>query len=401
MAKRILLIALNYDPEPTGSAPYITRLARHLAGQHSLTVVTGHPHYPSWRIRRIPSERSANPRVIRYRHLVPERPTLGGRALYEFSWLFSASRGILAAPRYDLVISAIPTLSAGLLGLLAGRRHRSPVGIVFHDLVGPGASQSGVASSRAANTLAAIEIGVARRAKEIAVLSEDFNPYLVSNGVAAERILRFRNWGRLGKPNAGVEETRRRLGWAASDFVCLHAGNMGQKQGLENIIDAARLLDSRGIRLVLAGDGNDRRNLKAKAEDLRLTNLTFLPVQSPGHYESMLAAADVLLLNQRRAVKEMSIPSKLTAYFWAGRPILASVAAESAAAREVGRAQAGCVIPPGNPEQLAQGIIAFASSTDLRRQLGANGRRYAETTLQADADLRDYDTFVSRLLTGA
>ena len=376
----------------------MTRFARHLARDHAVTVVTGHPHYPSWRKQRAASERAANPRVLRYPHFVPRHPTAAGRALYEFSWLTSASPSGVTGPRYDLVVAAIPTLSAGLLGLLAGRRHRSPVGLVFHDLVGPGARQSGVASGRAATSLAGIEAAIARGASHLAVLCEEFQPYLVSRGVPQERIVRFRNWGRLAEPTIGVEQTRRQLGWAASDFVCLHAGNMGQKQGLENVIEAARLLPSEDIRLVLAGDGNDRLRLGARARELGLQNLTFVPVQPPGLYESMLAAADVLLVNQRDTVKEMSIPSKLTAYFWAGRPILAPVGAESAAARELARSRAGQVIPPGRPDALASAILGLKASPDERRRLGDHGRQYARTVLKTDADLEDYDAFVDRLL---
>lgn len=395
----MLVFALNYEPEPTGSAPYMTRLARHLAREHLVTVVTGHPHYPSWRVRRIPSERYSNPRVIRYRHFVPHRPTMARRALYELSWLSSASRSLLHGPRYDLVICAIPTLSAGLLGLIAGRRHDSPVGFVFHDLVGPGAKQSGVASSsRAADYLAAAEMAIAREASQLAVLCDDFQRYLVSNGIEEERIVRFHNWGRLGSPTDGVEETRRRLGWAPSDFVCLHAGNMGQKQGLENIVDAAPLLRRPGIRLVLAGDGNDRHRLTLKAEGLKVDNLTFVPLQPTGQYESMLAAADVLIVNQRAGVREMSIPSKLTAYFRAGRPILAAVDSDSAAAREIAKAGAGRIIPPGDPGGLADAILELRSSPQTLETLGGSARRYAKTTLFEDSDLQDYDNFISRLL---
>lgn len=376
----------------------MTRLARHLAKNHSVTVVTGHPHYPSWRVRHAPPEPAQNPRVIRYRHFVPGRPTTAGRGLYEMSWLGSAGRSLAARDRYDVVLSCIPTLSAGLLAILAGRRYRAPVGLVFHDLIGAGASQSGVASARMGRSIAGVEASLARGATRVAVLCEDFVPYLVSRGVQAERLVRFHNWGRLGQADADVEETRRRLGWRPSEFVAIHAGNMGQKQGLENLVDAAsRLPDSR-VRIVLAGDGNDRANLESQAQTTGMRNLTFLPLQPAGAYESMLAASDVLLLNQRAAVREMSIPSKLTAYFLAGRPIVAAVDTGSAAAREIGRAGAGVVVSPGDPAALASALLALQSTPELRHSLGQNGRRYAETVLHGDADLQDYDDFMSGLI---
>lgn len=393
---RILLFAINYHPEPTGSAPYMTRLARHLAATHCVTVVTGHPHYPSWRVRRAEPEPAANPRVMRYRHFVPRRPTAAGRALYEMSWLSSAGRSLLERTPYDVVLCCIPSLSAGLLAILAGRRHRVPIGLIFHDLIGAGASQSGVASARMGRSLAAAEASLARGASRVAVLCEDFIPYLQSRGVPPERLFRFHNWGRLGEANAGVEETRRRVGWAPSEFIALHAGNMGQKQALENAVDAAARLPT-GVRVVLAGDGNDRPHLEARAQRAGIRNLAFLPVQAAGDYESMLAAADVLLVNQRPTVTEMSIPSKLTAYFRAGRPIVAAVDLESAAAREIGRAQAGRLVPAGDAATLADAILRLKASPEIRQKLGENGRRYAQDVLYASADLDDYDRFIAEL----
>jgi len=395
---RVLVFALNYYPEPTGSAPYMTRLAEHLAAANEVTVITGYPHYPSWTFQWVPSDRSSNPRIFRYRHFVPARPTTSGRAIYEVSWLASAARGVMPHESYDAVIALIPTLAGGLLAHLAGRRYRCPVGIVIHDLIGPGARQTGVASDRTARLISSLELAIARRASTVAVLGEEFRPYLVSSGVDESRIMRFRNWARLGVAVDGVAETRKRLGWSSTGFVCLHAGNMGQKQGLENIVNAAQLLQGGAIRFVLAGDGNDRPNLVAQAKRLRLDNLAFVPVQPTGQYESMLASANVLLMNQRAAVKEMSMPSKLTAYFAAGRPIAAAIDPMSAAAREIERAEAGVTVSPGDPRALADAIERLRSSPEERVRLGNNGRRYAESVLRADADLEDYDAFVSRLV---
>src|SRR5205823_2099190 len=119
-------------------------------------------------------------------------------------------------------------------------------------------------------------------ADRVAVISDGFREYLQRLGVPELRIHSVRNWAWFTPPTETRRESRARLGWAPSDFVCLHAGNMGQKQGLDNLLEAARLLQDDGIRIVLSGDGNDRSRLIARSKTLRLRNVSFLGLQPAG-----------------------------------------------------------------------------------------------------------------------
>src|SRR6202011_3542066 len=142
-----------------------------------------------------------------------------------------------------------------------------------------------------------------------------FAPYLAAGGVNPMRIQTVRNWARPTPRTESREEVRRRLAWPADAFVCLHAGNMGQKQALDNVLDAAAILAKERIRIVFAGDGNDRARLLKRSQALGLSNVSFMDAQPPGQYEALLEACDVLLVNQRPSVDQMALPSKLTSYF--------------------------------------------------------------------------------------
>src|SRR5207237_2520984 len=123
------------------------------------------------------------------------------------------------------------------------------------------ASQSGYRGGRLVSGLTTLlERAVVRRANAVAVISDGFRAYMTGLGVDPRRIFRVTDWTHPGEPTESAEECRRRLGWASDDFICLHAGNMGQKQGLDNLLDAAVLLNGR-IRIVLSGHGNDRSRL--------------------------------------------------------------------------------------------------------------------------------------------
>jgi putative colanic acid biosynthesis glycosyltransferase WcaI len=402
LPKRIVIFGINYAPELTGIAPYTTELAEHYAAQgHAVRVVTGVPHYPQWRRLAVPATNGvSNPSVVRYRHFVPSHANALGRMTYEITWFASASRS-LASPGVDAVIGIVPSLSGGLLALAGGRRWGTPVGIVVKDLMGPAASQSGYRGGAAiAGITRTLEAAILRRADRIGIISDGFRPYLLAAGIPESKIERLRDWTHPGTPTESRDACRSRLGWSPSDFVCLHAGNMGQKQGLDTVLDAALLLRGGGIRFVLAGDGNDRARLAARKDRENIQNVSFLGLQAPGRYEAMLRAADVLLVNQRASVADMSLPSKLASYFAAGRPIVAAVADRSPTANEVHQAEAGVVAVPDRPKQLAKAILYLMSNHERAIELGNRGIAYAQRNLTANSALQVYDDFLKRMWCG-
>jgi colanic acid biosynthesis glycosyl transferase WcaI len=360
-----------------------------------VTVVTGVPHYPQW--KRAPFDPSGafleNPTVLRYKHFVPTRAHALGRCLYEVTWLLSAGRALPTA-KSDVAIGIVPSLSGAVLAWLIGRRQRIPFGIIFQDLMGSAALQSGYTGGKRLAWLASrIELAVARRAARVAIVAEGFRPYLERGGVPTSRIFRVRNWGGAFAPTITPGEARSKLGWPQDAFICLHAGNMGQKQALDNLLETARLLEGKGITIVLAGDGNDRARLIAKARDVRLSNVQFIGVQPSGIYEAMLEAADVLLLNQRRSVSDMALPSKLASYFAAGKPVVAAVATESESARQVSDA-GGTVVVAGSPRKLADALLLIKVDIGMRTNMGAAARDYFDRHLDYCSALKRYDDFL-------
>jgi glycosyltransferase involved in cell wall biosynthesis len=265
--------------------------------------------------------------------------------------------------------------------------------------MGPAAAQSGYrGGGRVAGLTRNTEAFIARKADAVATISDGFSTYLQAAGVPADRIQKVRNWTRLGAPTETRSKTRARLGWAPSDFVCLHAGNMGQKQGLDNLLDAAQLLRDADVKIVLAGDGNDRNRLIARAAALKLSNLSFISLQSPGEFEAMLQAADVLLVQQRSSVSDMALPSKLTAYFASGRPVVAAVAPTSGAAKEIQAARAGIVINAGEPSALAESLTVLKRSPESADRLGRAGEEHAKRVLSRERALAGYDRLLENLL---
>jgi colanic acid biosynthesis glycosyl transferase WcaI len=110
-----------------------------------------------------------------------------------------------------------------------------------------------------------------------------------------------------------------------------------------------------------------------------------------------MAASDVLLVNQRASVTDMSLPSKLTSYFAAGRPVVAAASEDSETAREIITAGAGLVVPPDEPERLRDAVLSLRGN-GTGAEFGASGRRYAETVLFPEVALAEYDRFLEFVL---
>ncbi len=400
--RRLLVFGINYAPEHSGNGPYTTGLAEHFAAAGwDVTVVTGMPHYPAWRVDpayrgRLAVTEQRNGVTVRRRALfVPATQTATRRALYEASFLASAFP-IGGIDRPDAIVGIVPSLGDGILARLFAARFHAPYGLLFQDLMGPAAVQSGIeGGGSVARATRRAEQWAVERARAVAAVTEAFFPYLESLGVPRDRLAHVPNWTHIASPSRDREAVRRELGWNDGHTVVLHAGNMGLKQGLAQVVDAARLAATNAdrIRFVLLGDGSQRADLERQAADL--PTLAFMDPVPDDRFPDILGAADVLLLSERPSVRDMSLPSKLTSYVTAGRPIVAAVAPGGTTAQEVEGSGIGLVVPAGDPAALLRAIRRLASEPDLSAHLARAAREYAASRSDRERATARLDAFVA------
>ncbi|WP_290438798.1 glycosyltransferase [Cellulosimicrobium cellulans] len=400
------MVGANYSPEPTGNAPYTSGLSRALAtrGAH-VHVVTTFPHYPEWRVRdgyRGWSRREVvdGVDVLRLRHYVPRTPTPVRRLLAELS--FGVRSVAVHWPDADVVLLVSPSLFSASVASVRlalqrrGRRGRPGVVLWTQDLYSLGVAETGTAGGSLARVVEDVERRVARGADGVVAIHERFAEHLRGTlGVPAEAVRVVRNWTHL--PPAEVVDraaVRRELGWDDDETVVLHAGNQGAKQGLENVVDAARLADHRGsrVRFVLLGDGSRRRALEAAAAGTRA--IQFLDPLPGDRFSGALGAADVLLVNELAGLAEMSVPSKLTSYFDAGRPVLAATSAGSTTAHEIQVSGGGIRVDAEEPGALLDAVLRLAADPSRRRALGEAGRRYRHAVLSEGAAVDAFEEWL-------
>jgi glycosyltransferase involved in cell wall biosynthesis len=397
------LVGVNYAPELTGIGPYTAELAEYIIGRvASVRVITGLPTYPSWTIpseyrtgRRFAEVRS-EVQVTRVRHYVPGKQDALRRGAYEMSFGIHAGR-VPVAP-VSLIVGITPALGGAVAAARLARRHRVPFVAVVQDLMGRAAGQSGIVGGRSVAGLASgLEARTLLRADAVVVVSDAFRSTLDDYGLDPARVYTIQNWSRATEPVGDRVATRARLGWPRGTTIALHTGNMGLKQDLANVVQAARLsVAESNVRWVLMGEGSQRTALATLAAGL--PNLEFLPLCDWADYPAVLDAADVLLLNERSGVAEMCLPSKLTSYFRSGRPVAAAVDPTGAAAGELARAGAPAPVPPADPTALLRLVGELAASPRSCHAHGQAQKAYAERELGGAAAMRAYESVLSAVV---
>ncbi len=405
---RIAIIGINYAPEPTGIAPYTTGLAAGLAERgHNVRVITGYAHYPQWKRRSSGfglryDDQIDGVRMRRLNHYVPHGPSWLGRVAMEVTFGLQVLSSDWGDP--EVVIYVSPPLLTVAMSIARPRltARRPAIGILVQDLYGRGVAETGAMSGAAARAVRVLESATLRMADGVAVIHTGFMTDLVEQlGVDPRRIREIRNWNHVRPPDPLASKVfRDEHRWGTDEVVVLHAGNMGQKQGLENVIAAADLAARIGsrIRFVLLGDGNQRPILRAAA--VGLENLEFLAPVSADDFPAALGAADVLLVNERPGVAQMAVPSKLTSYFQSGRPILAATDPAGFTASELAASGAGVCVPADRPDLLLSEALRLATDPVLARQLGEAGRHYCDALLSEEAAMDRYEQWIMDLADG-
>ncbi len=403
----VVILGLNYPPEPTGIAPYTGALAVGLTKiGHHVTAHVAHPHYPEWAIlegyrqwTRV--EDLDGVEVHRRLHYVPRSPRGIRRLVSELSF---GVRSVFAFwGRPQAVIAVSPALFSTALAVLRLRLtpRRPPLIVWVQDIYTLGLAETAEGGGLAQRVTRWVESQTLRAADRVVVIHQRFADFLTRElGIAASRVTVVRNWTHL-PPSEQVDAAvaKATLGWPQNVTLAVHTGNMGTKQGLENIIDAARAADERSapVHFLLVGEGGERRRLEQRAHGI--ARLTFVDPLADAEYRLALGAADVLVVNEKPGVSAMAAPSKLTSYFDAARPVVAATDLDGITASEIAAADAGVIVRAGDPGALLDAVLAVSADPDAAARFGFNGRRYRDSVLDQGAAIDRWASLIERLMT--
>jgi len=384
---RVLIVAINFAPELTGIGKYVGDMTAWMAEAGiEARVVTAPPYYPAWSVKegysasRYATEQLSGAKVFRCPLWVPRKPTGLKRMLHLLSFAVSSLPVVLwqaIAWRPQVVMVIEPPLVCAPVAWLAARVSGARAWLHVQDLEVDAAFDLGLLKQAWLRKLVlAAERGLMRRFDRVTSISQLMLAKLREKGVAEERLGFFPNWvdTNLIKPLKGGNALRATLGVTEDTQVLLYSGNMGEKQGLEVIVEVARAYEATEKALfILCGDGAARPRIENAAAGL--SNVRFIPLQPLDRLNELLNLADIHLLPQRSDAEGLVMPSKLTAIMASGKPVVAIASGDS----DLGRAAAagGIVVPPGDSGAFSSAIGRLLSDAAMRDRLGNSGRAYA------------------------
>lgn len=384
---KILVVSANYYPEPMGVAPICTELCEDLVAQgYEVTVLTAFPSYPE-RVVREPyrgkwflREEINGVKLIRtWMHVRPD-PSPFWRTLSFSSFLLTSLFGSLYVERPDAIVCLSSPMPVGFSAYLLSRRFRCPYLYNAQDLLIEASLQAKlIKPGWLLRRMYGFERIILHHAAQVTGICEGFRENIAAKGVPLEKIEVVPNWIDLDfvRPAPRMNEFRQETG-LGERFVFMHAGNVGLIAGHEYVIQAAeRTRHQSEITYVYLGSGLMKPRLEQMVQEKNLDNVRFLPLRPRSEMPQFLPSADCHLVALDQGMK-YSLPSKLATIMAAGRPVIGMMDEETDAAKIIHASGCGLVVPPRNPERLAEAVLHLYAHPQEREQMGLAGRKYAE-----------------------
>jgi len=383
-----MILHMRFHPDLTGTGPLVTDLATDLVEKgNEVTVVTSMPHYGRHEI-----PREYRGRLLHHSNFkgidlwrtyvyVPANPSGFQRSINYLSYTFMSVVAGLMAKKPDVILCVNPPITVGFSGWLLSLARRARLVFNVQD-VWPDCLViiDQLRSPLLIRIFKNLEKFIYRVSSCITVLSEGMKENLKRKGVPAEKVVVIPNWSDIEAiPPVKKENGFRAAHGLNGEFVVMFAGNLGFIAMLDNVLDAAKLLENDPhIQFLIIGEGNAKAGLVSRADELGLKNVRFIPTQPKEVLPEMLGAADLSLVTLNRRLGQLNVPSKTYSIMASARPVLAAVPENSEIVRLVKEAGCGEGVPPENPHAMAQAIRRLSGQPEKLRVYGVNGRRYVE-----------------------
>jgi glycosyltransferase involved in cell wall biosynthesis len=396
VSMRVTFLTHYYPPEVGAPQTRISGLTRRLSSRGAtVTVHTGFPHYPAGRViapyANRPWRRETEGDVQVFRSAIYPAPNQGVARRLANHASFAASAlatAPLTGPADVIVVESPPLFVAGA-GIGYARMKRAA--LVVH-----------VADRWPAS---AVELGIVRRRRAISVAEclEDASyraaAAITTPTVGLAEVLDDLPSGR-GKvtrvaPAVDVDALPADPPRPAGPLRLLYAGTLGLAQGLETLVEAARLAGPDVACVTVAGDGAEGQALRELVARRKVSNVRFVGTVAAADIPALYRGADAAaVLLRGRPLFERALPTKLVEAMAAARPVI--LAARGEAQTVVEAAGAGIVVAPEDPAALARAVAELAQDHERVRALGEAGRRYAVDHFDWEVVIDTWERLLSR-----
>jgi glycosyltransferase involved in cell wall biosynthesis len=381
---KILIVTAVFPPEPVVSAQISTDLSIELLKRgHQVTVLAPYPSRPNGfnfadfdikNTEKYYKNKLGNINVLHVKSFTSPKPSFLGRLRENYSFGKACSKIISASfADYDRIyINSWPLFSQYLVAKAAIKLKISYY-VHVQDIY-PESLENKLppfARKMVKKMLMPLELYHLKHATRIIAISDKMKSHLCSTrNISEEKIDIVYNWQDEEKFDGPFIKH-------AEKFTFMYLGNIGPVAGVENLINAFGQSGLNSCRLVIAGSGANRQNCVKTSESYPLADVGFVDVPE-GCVPGTQYNADVLLLPMKKGTAQTSIPSKLPAYMFSAKPVIAAVDRDSDTANAILAAGCGWIIPPESIENLSDTFKKVnLLDSGLLKKMGDSGRTYA------------------------
>lgn len=225
---------------------------------------------------------------------------------------------------------------------------------------------------------------VYQNSDKILIGSKGFEKSICEKGDFKDKLVYFPNWAEteiVVDSNFDLKSIPPFDSITENDFVVLFAGNLGEAQNLDAIIEAADILrENKKIKFIFVGDGRKKEHLETLVREKELSETVFLTGRFPlNTMPIFMKNSSALLFSLKdEPCFNLTVPSKVQFYMAQGKPILAMINGDGL--ELVNEAKCGFAVPAGDSEGLAEKIIQMSKMTkDELNLFGESGKIYYES----------------------
>ncbi|MDQ6968716.1 MAG: glycosyltransferase family 4 protein, partial [Mariprofundaceae bacterium] len=389
---RILIVTQYFWPENFR----ITDLAIALKDKgHEVTILTGMPNYPAgkiydgyawWNKKR---ETMQGIPIVRVPLFARRESRSWQLVLNYLSFALSAcllAPWMLRKQEFDCIFTfEVSPVTVGIPAVLLRRLKKAPMLFWVQDLWPETLAATGaVQSSRVLSGVAAMVRAIYRRCDKILVQSKSFVNPIIKVGGDREKIAYFPNWAEtLYQPVKLADSAPERQLVPTHGFIVMFAGNLGEAQSLDTIVNAAKILSHEDVHWVFLGDGRRRNWLEIQQQE-GLDKVHILGSFPMEKMPTFFSLADAMLVTLRDdPVMSTTIPGKVQSYLACGRPLLGAL--NGAGVDVIRESGSGFCVDSGDHQALADAVLKMRDLSEARRKrMGQAGRAYYEKHFDRD-----------------
>lgn len=384
---KVLVVCQYYKPEPFRISDVCETLVQM---GHSVSVVTGTPNYPEGEIypgyeNGLRSDELINGVKVHRCPLIPRKTGIVYRFLNYYSFVLSSGK-YLRGLKEDFDVVFVNQLSPVMMAQSAlswAKRHGKKCVLYCLDLWPESLCAGGIRSgSFIYRVFAGISRKIYNRADHILVTSQSFIPYLKEQLQVQTECSYLPQYAEtMFDGVAGYEQH-------PAPYHFVFAGNVGQMQSVETIMEAAAILkDDPRVVFDIVGDGVSLDNCREMAKEL--PNVVFHGRRDIQEMEHFYKMADAMIVSLKdNPVIAGTVPGKVQSYMAAGRTVVGSIGGE--AATLIREADCGVCAAPENSRELAEKIRQLLEKPEKFRVYGQNARAYYQDNFRKEC-------FVSKL----